>query len=181
MRIYLVFITLLFPISLLASEVKIPKVHIDYSDAAVKRGEDLFRSTCQTCHSLKYLGLEAVIASEDARAAFGKTPPDLSLMAKARGRGDRGARYIYALLVSYNDTPEKNFFFPNIAMPPVLTKEDKDFDSKAKDVAAFLSYAAEPSADERETLGRYVFAYMTVLTILLYFVNLRTWRRMPHK
>lgn len=170
------FLFVLLPHILQASEAVIPKVSLDLSEAAVTRGEEVFKSTCQTCHSLKYLGYEAMITPDAAKEAFGKVPPDLSLMAKARGRGDKGARYIYALLVNYNDTPEKNAVFPNIAMPPVLSKDDPEFERKAKDVAAFLSYAAEPSAGERKGLGRYVIGYMVVLTTLLYFLNRKTWR-----
>jgi len=138
-----------FPLTSPASEIEIPKVDLDFSEAAVKRGEEVFKSSCQTCHPLKFLGYEAIMTAEDARNAFGKAPPDLSLMAKARGRGSKGARYIYALLVSYNDTPEKNSIFPNIAMPPVLSKEDPESEQKAKDLAAFLFHAAEPSANAR--------------------------------
>lgn len=169
------FVLILTPYSL-ASEVQIPKVKIDHSEASVKRGEEVFKSTCQTCHSLKYLGLDAMMAPDDARAAFGKVPPDLSLMAKARGRGEEGTRYIYALLVSYNDTQEKNSIFPNIAMPPVFSKDDPDLHQKSKDVAAFLFHSAEPSADERTGLGRYVMGYMVIMTALLYFLNKKTWK-----
>ena len=170
-----------FPLTSPASEIEIPKVDLDFSEAAVKRGEEVFKSSCQTCHTLKYLGYEAIISAEDARNAFGKAPPDLSLMAKARGRGSKGARYIYALLVSYNDTPEKNSVFPNIAMPPVFPMDDPESARKAKDVAAFLLHAAEPTINERESLGRYVLGYMGILTALLFFVNKKTWKRRSHK
>lgn len=170
------FLFILFPHILQASEAVIPKVSLDLSESAIKRGEEVFKASCQTCHSLKYLGYEAMITPDAAKEAFGKVPPDLSLMAKARGRGDKGARYIYALLVSYNNTPEKNSIFPNIAMPQIFSKDDPEFESKAKDVAAFLSYAAEPSANERKGLGRHVMVYMVILTVLLYFLNRKTWR-----
>ncbi len=166
---------ILFTSALHAAEVEIPKIDMDYSEAAIRRGEEVFKSTCQICHSLKYSGYEATMTAEDARSAFGKVPPDLSLMAKARGRGSKGAMYIYALLVSYNDTPEKNSVFPNIAMPPVLSMDDPESAQKAKDVSAFLFHAAEPSANERRWLGKYVLGYMVVLTALLYFLNRRTW------
>lgn len=175
-KLFAVMMLFLFPSALYAAEAEIPNIDIDFSEAAIKRGEEVFKSTCQTCHTLKYLGYEAMMTAEDARGAFGKVPPDLSLMVKARGRGSKGARYIYALLVSYNDTPEKNSIFPNIAMPPVLSKEDPEIEQKAKDVSAFLFHAAEPSANERRWLGRYVLGYMVALTALLYFVNRRTWK-----
>lgn len=167
---------LLFPLNSFAIEAEMPDVNLDFGEAAIKRGEEVFKSTCQICHSLKYSGYEATMTADDARSAFGKAPPDLSLMAKARGRGSNGARYIYALLVSYNDTPEKNSVFPNIAMPPVLSMDDPESVQKAKDVSAFLFHAAEPSANERRGLGRYVLGYMVVLTTLLYFLNRKTWK-----
>ena len=149
---------------------------LDFSPAAVKRGEGIFKSSCQACHSLKYLNLQARVKEEDARRAFGKAPPDLSLMARARGRGSKGAAYINALLVSFNETTEKNSVFPGIAMPPSFSGTDPELMQKANDVAAFLLYAAEPSANERRTMGVYVLGYMVVLTALLYLLNRETWK-----
>lgn len=171
------FLIFLFPLRVIAEEkAPIPDVKIDMSDDAIKRGENIYKMTCKTCHSMKYLGYKAAIPPESARKSFGKVPPDLSLIAKARGRGDEGAKYIYALLTSYVNTPEKNKVFPNIAMPPPLSKADPQFEQKAKDVAAFLLYAAEPTAKERRRLGRYVLGYMVILTALLYTLNKRVWR-----
>lgn len=149
---------------------------MDFGQEAVKRGEEIFKTVCNGCHGLKYLGLKAQMSPDIAKTAFGKEPPDLSLLAKARGKRDEGVRYIYALLTSYNDTPEKNSVFPNIAMPPVLSKDDPQFEQKAKDVSAFLFYAAEPTAIERKRLGKYVLAYMVLLTVLLYALNRKIWK-----
>ncbi len=177
MKIFnLLIILMLFPLALRAADAELPKLDLDFSEAALKRGEGVYKSSCQACHSLKYLGYQSVMTAEAARSAFGKAAPDLSLMAKARGRGRQGARYIQALLVSYNETPEKNSLFPNIAMPPVFSKDDPESAQKARDVAAFLFYAAEPLAKERRGLGRYVLGYMVLLTALLYGVNRKTWR-----
>ncbi len=172
----------LIPIYAMAAERgPIPDVKIDVSDEAIKRGEEVYKKACKVCHSMKYLGYKASIPAEAARKSFGKVPPDLSLMAKARGKDDEGAKYIYALLTSYVNTPEKNTVFPNIAMPPPLSKADPEFEQKARDVAAFLLYAAEPTAKERERLGRYVLAYMVVLTALLYALNRKVWRGVKKK
>jgi cytochrome c1 len=97
-------------------------------------------------------------------------------MTKARGGGNKGAAYIDALLVGFNDTPEKNSVFPNITMPPPFAKGDPEIARKAKDVSAFLDYAAEPSERERRDLGGYVLGYMVLLTGLLYALNRRTWK-----
>jgi cytochrome c1 len=171
------------PLASIAREegVKIPKVKIDMSDEAIERGKEVFMTTCNNCHGLKYLGYQARTPAEVVTKAFGSEPVDLSLIAKARGRGDKGARYIYALLTSYNSTPEKNSVFPNIAMPPVFSKKDPQLEQKAKDISAFLLYAAEPTAAERKRLGRYVLGYMVILTALLYALNKRTWKDVKKK
>jgi cytochrome c1 len=171
---FLAIMVVLFPSALCAAAAEAPAAGPDLS-GAVKRGEEIFRTSCQACHSLKYSGYEAKMSAKDAQTAFGKVPPDLNLITKARG-GGKGAAYIEALLVGFNDTPEKNSVFPNIAMPPPFSKDDPELTRKAKDVSAFLDYAAEPSAHERRGLGIYVLAYMVLLTGLLYALNRRTWR-----
>lgn len=156
---------------------KIPQADPDFSEAAITRGKAVFTAVCQNCHSLKYAGFAARMNAETATRAFGKVPPDLSLIAKARGKGRAGAGYIYTLLVGFNETPEKNSIFPNIAMPSVLSPADPQSGRKARDVSAFLLHTAEPSAGERRNLGRYVLGYMVVLTTLLFLLNRKTWRR----
>ena len=66
-------------------------------------------------------------------------------------------------------------------MPPPLSKADPKFEQKARDVAAFLLYAADPTAKERKRLGRYVLGYMVILTALLYTLNRRVWRDVKKK
>ena len=173
---------ILFPLALWAAAgAEVPTTGLDMTDAPIKRGEEIFRSSCQTCHSLKYSGYKARMSAKDAQKAFGKMPPDLNLMTKARGGGSKGAAYIYALLVSFNDTLEKNSIFPNIVMPPALSKDDPEFARKAKYVAAFLEYASDPSERERKSLGGYVLGYMVVLMALLYALNRRTWKGIRKK
>lgn len=176
----LVFSFLLMPAMALASEkAHIKHVDLDLSKAAVERGKKVFEEQCATCHGMKFSGYKPTMDPELAAQSFGTEPPDLSLMAKARGKRTAGAQYIYSLLVSYY-TDEKgknnNHVFPNIAMPnPGVTDEN------ARDVAAFLWYSSEPSRDERTSLGKWVMAYLAVLTILLYVVNKRTWKDIKKK
>lgn len=176
-------LVLFMPLASTAHEggIEIPKVKIDMSDEALKRGKEVFMTTCNNCHGLKYLGYHARTSAEVVVKAFGSEPVDLSLIAKARGRGDKGARYIYALLTSYIDTPEKNLVFPHIAMPPAFSKKDPQLEQKAKDISAFLLYAAEPTAAERKRIGRYVLGYMVILTALLYALNRKTWKDIKKK
>ncbi len=169
---------LLLPISsiMASEEVELPDVKIDMSKEAISRGEDVFKKACNSCHGMKYMGYKAKMPGKVAARAFGKEPPDLSLMAIAKGKGDEGAKYIYALLTSYNSTPERNSIFPNIAMPQPIPSSDPELEQKSKDVAAFMLYAAEPTAEERIHLGRYVMVYMVILTALLYALNRKVWK-----
>ena len=99
----------------------------------------------------------------------GALPPDLSVMAKAR---PGGPDYIYALLTGYRQTPagfdlaqgmHYNIAFPGhqIAMPPPLIDGAVPYtdgtkptvDNYARDVSAFLMWAAEPKLEERHKLG----------------------------
>jgi ubiquinol-cytochrome c reductase cytochrome c1 subunit len=124
----------------------------DVSDmASLQRGARNFVSYCLGCHSLKYerwsrLGQDLAIPGQllrqdlmppgeqptqyiltslpaaDAQNWFGKTPPDLALMARARG-GD----YLYQLFKTYYVDPTRptganNLRLPNIAMPHVLSE-----------------------------------------------------------
>ena len=86
-----------------------------------------------------------------------------------------------SLLLSYNDSPEKNSVFPGIAMPPVFAKNDPKAEQKASDVASFLYYASDPSFRERRRLGPWVLGYMALLATLLYLVYRRTWRERQGK
>ncbi|MHB8909772.1 MAG: cytochrome c1 [Syntrophales bacterium] len=171
----------LFPVALWASAAAAPAPGPDGSEAAITRGEEVFRTACQGCHSLKYSGYAARMPAKDALKAFGNEPPDLNLMTKARGGGSKGAAYIDSLLVGFNDTPEKNSVFPGITMPPPFSRDDPELARKARDVAAFLDYAADPSARERRDLGVYVLGYMVLLTALLFAVNRRTWKGLRKK
>jgi ubiquinol-cytochrome c reductase cytochrome c1 subunit len=107
-----------------------------------------------------------------ARAANGGAyPPDLSLIKKARHGGED---YLFALLTGYHDPPEGvtvadgqyyNPYFPGgaIAMPPPLNDGQVEYEDDetipatksqmAKDVSVFLSWCAEPEADERKKQG----------------------------
>lgn len=117
--------------------------------ASLQRGARNFVNYCLGCHSAKYvrynrlaedLGLsEALVMEnlmftgerphdtmsitmkpEDSERWFGRTPPDLSLMARARGTD-----YIYTFLKSFYLDPSRpngtnNLVLPMTAMPHVL-------------------------------------------------------------
>ena len=48
----------------------------------------------------------------------------------------------------------------------------------AKDVAAFLMWAAEPKLEERHSIGIGVMIFLAILSVLLYFVQRRVWAKL---
>lgn len=133
--------------------------------------------------------------ANDVEAAVmnnGALPPDLSLMYKAR---PGGADYIYALLTGYaeeaddHNVPEGlyyNRYFPGraIAMPQPLYGDDVEYadgttasiEQEARDLAAFLSWTAEPNLTMRKKLGMKVLLFLAVLSALLFASKRKIWR-----
>ena len=117
------------------------------------------------------------------------------------GYQEGGADYIYALLTGYTTPPADvqlvegmnyNQAFPGqqIAMANPFAGGDGQIayqdgtkptvDNYARDVAAFLSWAADPHLEERKQLGWQVMAYLLVTTVLLYIAKKRIWARLEH-
>ena len=131
-------------------DTALERVDVDVSDkAALQDGARTFVSYCMGCHSAKFqryervaddLGIpHAVMMKElvftgarigdhmdigmqpaDAKAWFGITPPDLTLVAQVRGTD-----WLYAYLRSFYEDPTRpwgvnNTVFPNTGMPNVL-------------------------------------------------------------
>jgi len=121
---------------------------------ALQNGAKLFVNYCLNCHSAAFmrytrltdLGLtqeqiksnllltdakigdtmKAAIDPRQAKAWFGNTPPDLTVIARSRaGANGSGADYLYTYMRTfYRDdtklTGWNNLVFPNVAMPHVL-------------------------------------------------------------
>lgn len=128
-----------------------------------------------------------------ARAANGGAyPVDLSLVAKARAHGPD---YLYALLTGYKDAPagftvgeglNYNEAFPGhqIAMPKPINEDQVTYadgtkatvEQMARDVSAFLMWAAEPKLEERKRMGLKVMVFLIILTGLFFAAKKRIWR-----
>jgi len=127
----------------------------------------------------------------------GALPPDLSVIAKAR---EGGPDYIYALLTGYEKAPpgfdlapgmHYNAAFPGhqIAMPPplsdgVVTYTDgtkPTLDNYARDVSAYLMWAAEPKLEERHKTGARVMIFLIVFLVIMYLAKRAVWAGLHHR
>ncbi len=130
------------------------------------------------------------IYPNDAAAAGsngGAIPPELSVMAKARGGG---ADYLYNLLISYDEKdPNYNHAFGGeIAMVAPLSDglveyadgTEATVDQMAKDVTEFLAWSADPKMEARKQTGLAVMIYLLILGILSYLAYKRVWRDVEH-
>ena len=141
-----------------------------------------------------------------ARAANNNAvPPDLSDMAKAR---EDGPNYIYSLvghgyvpqpadlLTKFPDikTPQGlyyNQYFANlnIAMPPPLKSDGQvqytdgtkpTVDQMAKDIAAFLTWTAEPRLESRHAAGLGALVFLAIFVFLAWGAYQNVWRDVKH-
>ncbi len=127
-----------------------------------------------------------------AKAANGGAlPPDLSLITKARFGG---ADYVYSLLLGY-ETPPLSVELPAgkyyntvfagnaISMPPQIMDGMVEFtdgtpsnsEQIARDVTAFLQWAAEPELEQRHAMGVKVVLFLFFATVLFYALKRRIW------
>jgi len=202
-----------------------------WDKAEIYRGYQVATQVCLACHSFKYVShrdlmrvgftenevkalaknlnmgvddkLLTALSPDDAQATYGKVPPDLSLIARARqGGGD----YLYALLTGYSEKPEVikeylpggrpenahfNLYFPGhaIAMPSPLGSAglvnytdgtDASMEQMAHDVVTFLSWTAEPERIDRQHLGVYVLLYLLIFVVLAYLTKRAIWHGVKH-
>lgn len=137
--------------------------------------------------------LPSPFANDKAAAAAnnGATPPDLSLITKAR---HGGVDYNYGVMIGYEPPPagmqvppgmNYNKYFPGhmIAMPPPLSEGTVTYadgtpatvPQMARDVTTFLAWAAEPEMETRKRLGLKVLAYLLLMAGVLYAYKRKVW------
>jgi ubiquinol-cytochrome c reductase cytochrome c1 subunit len=196
---------------------------------SLQRGARNFMNYCSGCHSAEYVRYE-VIASDlglsdqqvkeylmfnaqqtfetintsmlevDAAGWFGQAPPDLSLMARAKGTD-----YIYTFLKSFyidksSPTGVDNVVLAGTSMPNVLwelqghqvnLEEDginhleleiqgkmspEEFDFFLRDTVNFLEYMSEPIRNARRALGIKVLFFLAFFLSLAYFLKKEIWK-----
>jgi ubiquinol-cytochrome c reductase cytochrome c1 subunit len=121
----------------------------------------------------------------------GALPPELSLITKARADG---SNYVYSVLVGYEEPPADveprealyyNAFFPGhwIAMPPPLFEDQVTYadgtqatiPQMAADVTTFLTWAGEPTLEQRKQTGLKAMLFLLVFTGLCYATMRKVW------
>jgi len=132
-----------------------------------------------------------------AAANGGAYPPDMSVLAKAR-KG--GADYIYSLLMGYEEAPTgyelDDGVYYNKYMPGQKIKMAEPISDGAveyadgtettkaqiaKDVTAFLVWAADPHLEARHKMGFKVFFYLIILLTMVYLSKQKVWSRFGSK
>ncbi len=135
----------------------------------------------------------APFANDQAAMAAngGALPPDLSLIVKARMGGPD---YVFSLITGFADPPGETTLPPGkyyntvfagnaIGMPPQISDgvvefadgAPNDAERIARDVTAFLQWAAEPELEHRHALGVKAVLFIFALTVLFYALKRRVW------
>jgi ubiquinol-cytochrome c reductase cytochrome c1 subunit len=219
-----------------AAEAKLEPAGNDVDNTvSLQRGARNFMNYCSGCHSARYvrfnsvargLGLsedqvienlmfnaektfETILASmpaDDAARWFGQAPPDLSLMARARGTD-----YIYNFLKGFYLDPDSptgvdNMVLAGTSMPHVLWElqgfqkavfdevpkqgrvfehfepystgslSAEEYDSFVRDTVNFMEYIAEPVRSTRRKLGVWVLMYLTVFLVVASMLKKQIWK-----
>ena len=146
----------------------------------------------------------SALSEKDGQKWFGKSPPDLSLVARSRG-----VDWIYTYLRSFYKDDNKlwgvnNIVFPDVAMPHVLLNyqglkglsesnahdnhfvnlklikqgslNETEYDLMILDLVNFLSYVGEPHQVARKRLGVWVLFFLSVLLVFTYLLKREYWK-----
>jgi ubiquinol-cytochrome c reductase cytochrome c1 subunit len=215
------------PVMAASGGVELDHVEIDITDqASLQRGAQTFVNYCLSCHSASFmrynrmakdLGLSddqvkdnlmfasdkigdtmtVAMRAEDAEKWFGVTPPDLSVIARARGTD-----WLYTYLRTFyldDSRPmgTNNVAFKDVGMPHVLWEQQgylaKDehgelsvakkgdmtshqYDEMTYDLVNFLAYISEPSKLQRMALAKWVLLYLFIFFLVAYPLKKAFWK-----
>ena len=194
-----------------SSELHLDYANTDISDtASLQNGAQLFMNYCSGCHAISFMRYNRIakdlnlsdslmaehlmfagekpgetittaMPKEIATKWFGGAPPDLSLVARAKGTD-----WIYTYLRGFYEDESKIFGVNNkvlegASMPDVLwsLKEESseaEFDQGVRDITNFLDYVGEPAKLIRTSLGIWVLLFLGALFILTYLLKKEYWK-----
>jgi ubiquinol-cytochrome c reductase cytochrome c1 subunit len=201
---------------------------------ALQNGAKLFVNYCLNCHGASYmryknlldLGLseqqvkdnlmftsdkigelmQIAARHDEQKLWFGATPPDLTIIARARGEAGNagaGADWLYTYLRSFyrdEDRPTgwNNVAFENVGMPHALyglqgqqvmnhethklemavpgQMSPVEYDKAISDLVGFMVWMGEPQQEFRRTLGIFVIAFLCLLFVLAYALKKEYWK-----
>jgi len=202
---------------------------------SLQRGAANFMNYCAGCHSAKYVRfntlardlelsedqlvenlmfnaertfetIQATMPQDDAARWFGQSPPDMSLMARARGTD-----YVYNFLKGFYIDPDSptgvdNVVLEGTSMPHVLwelqgyqnavfatdengmrhfehfetastgSMSEEEFTMFARDTVNFLEYISEPIRSTRRVLGVWVMMFLIVFLIIASMLKKQVWK-----
>jgi ubiquinol-cytochrome c reductase cytochrome c1 subunit len=202
--------------------------------AALQNGAKLFVNYCLNCHGASYLryqnlmdlglteqqvkdnlmftsdkigALMAVAArSDEQKKWFGATPPDLTIIARARGElGDAGAGadWLYTYLRTFYQDEKRptgwnNVAFEAVGMPHILWElqgtqvmnhethklelavpgkmSPVEYDKAISDLVSFMVWMGEPQQEFRRLLGVFVLAFLCLLFVVAYALKKEYWK-----
>ena len=194
-----------------AGDLHLDHANTDISDtASLQNGAKLFMNYCSGCHAIGFMRYNRIaqdlnlsdslvaehlmfagekpgetittaMPKEAAAKWFGVTPPDLSLVARAKGTD-----WIYTYLRGFYEDDSKVFgvnnkVLENASMPDVLWslkegKSEAEFDQDVRDITNFLDYVGEPAKLIRTSLGVWVLLFLGVLLVLTYLLKKEYWK-----
>lgn len=144
--------------------------------------EDLLKNNLIFTQATANDSIRIALPPEDAKQWFGIVPPDLSLVARAKG-----TKWLYSYLNSfYRDDSRpfgtNNSLVPDVAMPNILeTLKDElsgdQFSYDLQNLVTFLSYVGEPVQSMRYRIGFYVVSFLFVLFLVALGLKRVYWRK----
>ena len=232
-KLWMLALLMTIPLMASANEsAHLDKAPVDMGNqASLQRGAKFFVANCLACHSaayMRYNRLKDIGMTEDeikpllpegsklgstmqgamdpgsAKLAFGVSPPDLSVIARARGQN-----WLYTYLRSFyvdskRPSGANNVVFPSVGMPNVfvelqgeqelhvenheghetrklvLTKpgsmKPAEFDATVGDLTNYLVYMGDPSKLVRSRIGYIVLGFLFVLFVLTYALKKEMWK-----
>jgi ubiquinol-cytochrome c reductase cytochrome c1 subunit len=207
--------------------VHLDKIEVDITDqASLQRGAKTFVNYCLSCHEASFMRynrmakdigltddqvkanlmfasekvgetMTVAMRAEDAKKWFGVTPPDLSVISRARGTD-----WLYTYLRTfYLDSGKvmgtNNVAFQDVGMPHILWKQQgylaqdeeghlaqategtmtaAEYDQVVYDLVNFLAYIGEPSKLQRMALAKWVLLYLILFFFVAYAMKKAFWK-----
>lgn len=209
---------------LASSKIQLEPVEIDLSDkASLQRGAKTFVNYCLSCHSASFMRynrmakdlgmtdkqvaenlmfasdktgdtMTIAMRADDAKKWFGTTPPDLSVISRARGTDWLNTYLRTFYLDGDRAMGTNNLAFKDVGMPHVLWQQQgylendhghlttategtsTDYNLMVADLVNFLAYIGEPSKIQRLALGKWVLLYLFLLFLVVYPMKKAFWK-----